>query len=154
MPVCVSYRLFSLSNDTELDSIYCREDGVCIPQTCSKTCMCLRVCSGDHQMHAMYSSKPSTTNPVSLNPGQSGEREWRERSRVSSIKITMLFNSGLIKSAFSPPSEAQDQTAAGDSQPHKSLSSSGFVFNHCFFTLRQRAFYSKLMLVYTAGLLK
>lgn len=92
--------------------------------------------------------------PVSLNPGQSGEREWRERSRVSSIKITMLFNSGLIKSAFSPPSEAQDQTAAGDSQPHKSLSSSGFVFNHCFFTLRQRAFYSKLMLVYTAGLLK
>lgn len=73
-------------------------------------------------MHAMYSSKPLAMKPVSLNPGQPGEREWRERSRVSSIKITMLFNSALIKSAFSP-SEAQDQTAAGDSQPRKSFSS-------------------------------
>lgn len=64
------------------------------------------------------------------------------KSRVSSIRITMLFNSVLIKCAFSL-SEAQDQTAAGDAQPCKS--SIAFVFNHQFFTPTE--FHSKVTLV-------
>lgn len=114
-------------------------------------CVCRKT---DHQMRAMYSNKPSTTNPVSLNPGQSGEREWRERSRVSSIKITMLFNSALIKSAFSPEQGAGSDSRWRLAAPQKVSPPTGFVFNHRFFTLCQRALYSKLLLVYTAGLLK
>lgn len=73
---------------------------------------------------------------------------------MSSIKITMLFNSALIKSAFPPERGAGSDSRWRLAAPQKVSPPTGFVFNHCFFTLCQRAFYSKLMLVYSAGLLK